>query len=142
MKKLFETTITKKDTCLSYALKRTGTDTNVEFAEDLRKEFDFISVKETKLEIGDIVAWNKKEQTIVSATSIEENGFIYSNNVFTGFHIGVVEGDNIVSDLTRSANPYFIPSIRMRYVSLICDDYQTKCPYPDFVIRKKNSNEN
>lgn len=107
MGKLFETTITKKDTCLSYALKRAGIETSVEFAEDLRKEFDFISVNDTKLEVGDI------------------------------------EGDNIISDLTRSTNPYFIPSIRMRYVSLFFSaNHQTKCRYPDFVIRKKTSNEN
>ena len=53
-------TITKKDTCLTYVLKRTGIDASVEFAEDLEKEFDLIPVKETKLEVGDIIAWKKK----------------------------------------------------------------------------------
>ena len=53
-------TITKKDTCLTYVLKRTGTETSIEFAEVLEKEFDLIPVKETKLEVGDIVAWKKK----------------------------------------------------------------------------------
>ena len=69
-------TITKKDTCLTYVLKRTGTETSIEFAEDLEKEFDLIPVKETKLEVGDIVAWKKKEEFISSGTSINENGRI------------------------------------------------------------------
>ena len=130
-------TITKKDTCLTYVLKRTGTETSIEFAEDLEKEFDLISVKETKLEVGDIVAWKKKEEFISSGTSINENGRIEQSYVFTHFHLGVVEARHLISDLTRSANPYYIPSIRMRTISLICDDYQKFCPYPDFVIRKK-----
>lgn len=130
-------TITKKDTCLTYVLKRTGTETSIEFAEDLEKEFDLIPVKETKLEVGDIVAWKKKEEFISSGTSINENGRIEQSYVFTRFHLGVVEAGHLISDLTRSANPYYIPSIRMRTISLICDDYQKFCPYPDFIIRKK-----
>ena len=130
-------TITKKDPCLTYVLKRTGIDTSVEFAEDLEKEFTLIPIKETKLEVGDIIAWKKKEEFISSGTSINENGRIEQSYVFTRFHLGVVEAGHLISDLTRSANPYYIPSIRMRTISLICDDYQKFCPYPDFIIRKK-----
>ena len=130
-------TITKKDTCLTYVLKRTGIDTSVEFAEDLEKEFTLIPIKETKLEVGDIIAWKKKEEFISSGTFINENGRIEQSQVFTRFHLGVVEAGHLISDLTRSANPYYIPSIRMRTISLICDDYQSKCSFPDFVIRKK-----
>lgn len=137
MKRLFDTTITKKDTCLYYALKRTNTETTIEFAEDLEKEFDLIPVKDAKLEIGDIVAWKKKEEVITAATSIRESGNILYSPVDTKFHIGVVEEFDRISDLTRSANAYFIPSIRMRLTSLIGGDYQTYCPFPDFVIRKK-----
>ena len=137
MEMLKSVTITKKDTCLSYVLKRTGTTTSVEFAESLEKEFNLIPVKETKLEVGDIVAWKKKEEFISAGTSINENGRIEKTEVFTRFHLGVVEAGHLISDLTRSANPYYIPSIRMRAISLICDDYQKFCPYPDFVIRKK-----
>ena len=129
--------ITKKDTCLTYVLKRTGIETSIEFAEDLEKEFDLIPVKETKLEVGDIIAWKKKQEFISSGTSINENGRIEQSYVFTRFHLGVVEARHLISDLTRSANPYYIPSIRMRTISLICDDYQKFCPYPDFIIRKK-----
>ena len=130
-------TITKKDTCLTYVFKRTGIDTSVEFAEDLEKEFTLIPIKETKLEVGDIIAWKKKEEFISSGTFINENGRIEQSQVFTRFHLGVVEAGQLISDLTRSANPYYIPSIRMRTISLICDDYQKFCPYPDFIIRKK-----
>ncbi|OPC36182.1 hypothetical protein [Elizabethkingia miricola] len=137
MKRLFDTTITKKDTCLSYALKRTNTETTIEFAEDLEKEFDLIPVKDTKLEIGDIVAWIKKEEVITAATSIRESGNILYSPVDTKLHIGVVEDFNRISDLTRSANAYYIPSIRLRSISLIGGNYQTFCPVPDFVIRKK-----
>lgn len=144
MKKLLQTTITKKDTCLSYALKRTGIETDIEFVDELEKEFDIIPVKETKIEIGDIVAWEKKEKKIKCATTIKESGLYVSfsqllnSEVNTRFHIGVVEGLNCISDLTRSANPYYIPSLRMRQLVLIVEDYQAQCPYPDFVIRKKN----
>ena len=137
MKKLFDTTITKKDTCMSYALKRTGINSNVEFAENMHCDFDFIPVKDAKIEVGDIVAWKKKEEIIKAGTSINENGRIETTDVFTKYHIGVVENGHLISDLTRSSNPYYIPSIRVRSISLICDNYQTKCPYPDFVIRKK-----
>ena len=139
METLKPVTITKKDTCLSYAFRRAGIKTHVEFAEDLETEFDLIPVKETRLEKGDIVAWKKKEEVISSGTSINENGRIESKNVYTRFHIGVVEAGHLISDLTRSANPYYIPSIRMRTVSLICDDHQKFCPFPDFVIRKKQT---
>lgn len=139
MKALKSVTITKKDTCLSYAFKRAGVSSHVEFAEDLENDFVFIPVKETKLEVGDLVAWKKKEEVISSGTSINENGRIQTSEVFTRFHIGVVEAGHLISDLTRSSNPYYIPSIRMRSISLICDDYQKLCPYPDFVIRKKQT---
>lgn len=143
MNKLFDTSITKKDTCLSYAFNRTGTKTTIEFVEDLEKEFEVIPVKETKLEVGDIVAWEKKEKTILAATSItapsnEGLSEMTFDHVNTRFHIGVVESKCLISDLTRSANPYYIPSIRKRYLSLIVDDYQKQCPVPDFVIRKRN----
>lgn len=137
MKRLFDTTITKKDTCLSYALKRTNTETTIEFAEDLEKEFHLIPVKDIKLEIGDIVAWRKKEDIIYSGVSINDEGAITHSPVDTKYHIGVVEGPTHISDLTRSANAYYIPSIRMRLISLTGGDYQTFCPVPDFVIRKK-----
>ena len=141
MKKLRPTTINKRDTCLSYCLKRTGTETNIQFAENLQCEFDFIPVKETKLEVGDIIGWHKKIETIIAETSISESGRLVSESVFTKFHLGVVEDTHLISDLTRSTNEYYIPSIRIRTISLICDDYQKFCPYPDFVIRKKQLDE-
>lgn len=137
MSRLKDTKISKKDTCLSYVLKRTGTHARIQFAEDLHEEFDIIPVKDTKIEIGDIVVWRKKVDHIVAGTSINMNGRIFEEQVFTKYHLGVVEAGHLISDLTRSANPYYIPSIRMRSISLICDDYQKFCPYPDYVIRKK-----
>ncbi|GAB0155919.1 hypothetical protein CHRYSEOSP005_11810 [Chryseobacterium sp. Alg-005] len=142
MKKLFETTINKKDTCLSYALKRTGTQTSVEFVEDLESEFDIIPAKETKLEVGDIVAWEKKEKYTLSATCIkaprpDNISEMIFENVNTRFHIGVIENKCLISDLTRTTNEYMIPSIRKRNISLIPADSQKECPFPDFVIRKK-----
>lgn len=143
MKKLFETKINKKDTCLSYALKRTGITTSVEFVEDLEKEFEIIPVKETKLQVGDIVAWEKNIKTVSCATVITEPSDegvseMIVDSVNTRFHLGVVENKCLITDLTRSANSYYIPTIRKRYLSLIVEDYQKQCPFPDFVIRKKD----
>jgi len=142
MNKLFQTSISKKDTCLSYAFKRTGIKTTVEFVEDLEKEFEIIPAKEAKIQAGDIVAWEKKEKTISAATSItaptnEGLSEMTYDNVNTRFHIGVVESKCLISDLTRSANEYYIPSIRKRYISLIVEDCQKQCPFPDYVIRKR-----
>ena len=143
MKRLFETTINKKDTCLSYAIKRTGLSTSIEFVEDLEKEFNIIPVKETKLEVGDIVAWEKKIKTVSCTTTITEPSDegvseMVVDSVNTRFHLGVVENKCLITDLTRSSNSYYIPTIRKRYLSLIVEDYQKQCPFPDFVIRKKD----
>ncbi|GEN74108.1 hypothetical protein [Chryseobacterium lathyri] len=142
MKTLFETTINKKDTCLSYALKRTGTQTSVEFVEGLEYEFDIIPVKETKLEVGDIIAWEKKEKFMMCATRImaprkDNVSEMKFEEVDTRFHIGVIENKCMISDLTRTTNEYMVPSIRKRNISLVPTDSQKECPFPDFVIRKK-----
>lgn len=147
MNKLFETSINKKDTCLTYALKRTGIETTVEFADELEKEFDIIPVKETKMVYGDIVAWEKTRKTIPVNTTIKaptDEGFseMIQKYVSIQYHLGVVEGKCMISDLSRSANPYYVPTIRKRHLSLIVEDTQKQCPYPDYVIRKKNGLSN
>lgn len=147
MNKLYETSINKKDTCLTYALKRTGIETTVEFADELEKEFDIIPVKQTKMIFGDIVAWEKTRKTIPVTTTIKapgDEGFSQTIEKYVSirFHLGVVEGRCMISDLSRSGNQYFVPTIRKRHLSLIIEDPQKECPYPDFVIRKKNGNSN
>lgn len=147
MNRLFETSINKKDTCFSYALKRTGIETTVEFVEDIESEFEIIPVKETKMQIGDIVAWEKKTKSIPVITTIKaptEEGYSDTVQKYVGirFHLGVVEGKCLISDLSRSANPYYVPTIRKRHLSLIVEDAQKQCPYPDYVIRKKNGLSN
>ncbi|WP_313214136.1 hypothetical protein [Soonwooa sp.] len=141
--KLFETTINKKDTCLSYVLKRTGIKTSVEFVEDLESEFDIIPIKDAEIEIGDIVAWQKKVTKVNVATTIKEPkarvSELKSEDVSTRFHLGVVEDNAIISDLTRSSNAYYIPTIRKRRLSIVVEDYQQQCPHPDYVIRKRKS---
>lgn len=125
--------ITKMDTCLTYALKRTGLVSDLCTYEDIHNHFDqfpYLRFKE-KLKKGDILLWDKKLEHIWIANKIDENGLITTESVSAYIHFGVYEGDNLFSDCTRQmaiGNTSF-PALRMREIE------KSNRP-PDWILRK------
>ena len=121
--------LTKKDSCFTYALKRTGQRVHYDKAESIPNDcllpFDF-----TILNIGSIIVWksSKKQYTLIPTEITSFNGkpVIINNLEFTGYHLAVVE--NIVetetetiiifSDCVRNENAHSFPSIKLGQINI------------------------
>src|SRR3989304_2305609 len=104
--KLFEVTITHRDSCKTYPLKRSGLahlinwDNATPTIKDLYESKDFEHLKEP--EIGCILIWTGKGKSSTEGYwqphKITEDGQIISIKRFDYGHCGVFEKNNMVSD--------------------------------------------
>ena len=121
--------LTKKDSCFTYALKRTGLTVSYNKAESIPTDclipFDLYNTN-----IGDIIVWesSKKLYSLLPTEITSFNGkpVIINNLEFTGYHLAVVE--NIVetetetiiifSDCVRNENAHSFPSIKLGQINI------------------------
>jgi hypothetical protein len=123
--------INRKETCLSYAFKRTGTKSSVEFVTELNEQFVLLPFSVENAKRGSLVVWNDKAHTISAGYEITEEGMIINHEVLIDYHVGVIEDDAItlVSDCTRKILPNAVPCIRVRSFNEV--------RYPDFILIQK-----
>ena len=121
----------KRDTCLTYAFKRAGIKTSVEWAIDLDKEFDLVPYNSVKVKKGDVVLWNYTRHDVTVGWEIDEEGRVVQHEVTVGIHLGVVEDSKVtlVSDVTRKMGDSYLPQIRVRKL----DEVRS----PDYVLKRK-----
>lgn len=124
----------KSDTCLTYAFKRIGKNdliSNVTY--DNIHDF-FISdvfTKNKKLRKGDILYWNRDSKFVDLPWEIDENGKILWHRKLIGAHVVVYEGDDIISDSTRTIQPPH-PTLRLRKLSQLNK-------MPDYILKYNES---
>lgn len=121
--------LTKKDSCFTYALKRTGSITSYDKAESIPRT-QLVPFSFHTAEIGDIIVWesSKKQYSLIPSEITSFNGkpVIINNLEFTGYHLGVVE--NIVetetetilifSDCVRNDNVYSFPTVKLGQINI------------------------
>lgn len=94
---LNDVTLSKTDTCLTFVLKRLGQPkdlcTYITFHEHFY-QYPFVRYKD-KLEVGDLLMWDKDIKWEYMAVSIKNNTIIWEN-VPKGFHFGIYEGNGVV----------------------------------------------
>ena len=151
---LKRTKLTKKDTCLSYVIQRTGTDTSITQLIDLPKT----TIKDfdgdyRKLEVGDIIGWKANRKYALLRNEISSIGgkpVIIENPVYVHIHLAVVEevrthkGEYLitVSDCVRKENVNSVPEIRLKLLSLRDDaPKETEVRLPDIIIIKSKLKE-
>lgn len=97
--------------CATYALRRIGSHWPVE------RLLNFPPEPFTELNVGDILVWDRldsPEET--SAYIMDEHGRPISRSVAYNRHLGVYEGDGVVSDV-KFIGELGIPNIRMKRLS-------------------------
>ena len=121
--------LTKKDSCFTYALKRTGQKVHYDKAESI-PSVCLLPFRLDAMKIGDIIVWksSKKQYTLLPTEITSFNGkpVIINNLEFTGYHLAVVE--NIVetetetiiifSDCVRNENAHSFPSIKLGQINI------------------------
>lgn len=120
---LKEVTVGKSDTCLTYALKRIGSDLSITDVGEIENYFEmtpYADVGSKELVKGDLLLWTNAEQRLFVPNSIDKDGFITFHNTLVLRHLGVYEGNGKVSDCTRRMiTDSYVPAIRMRYLKEI-----------------------
>lgn len=98
--------------CIKYSLLRTGSTKSIQdILDDKGIPYEGIDA----LTVGDILVW-RKENTERRDTTTHINKYgVVTTRAFSGIHVGVYEGDGLVSDLVF--NDSYIPSIRMMHVN-------------------------
>lgn len=128
---LHPTRVNKLDSCLTYALKRTGNATSI---YQLSKDIPATAYKPFSIDhihIGQILVWQSAKNHYLWATEIitTDTGkpAIVMNNEFAGMHFGVIEaidhkesGEIIItiSDCVRSSNAHSFPTISLATICL------------------------
>ena len=114
---LYDVVIDRRDTCLTYSLKRVGLSHLIYMGLDNIKKlsdyFHFVDFDIDDVEIGDIILWNKFETEVEIPMSITKDSVIHNTILYKNIHLGVVERNNIFSDVTRKIYSG-IPCIRLR----------------------------
>lgn len=141
--------LNKKDTCLTYALKRTNTKTTLSCSHDLDRGAHLVPLidKEYSLYVGAVVVWETPNDCTMLATGIMNvggNPALMYNPVFTKYHFGVVERIDkecnpwlvTISDCVRNRNNNSVPEIRLRLLNLRTDDNnrETEMRFPDYIL--------
>ena len=99
--------IGKKDTCLTYALKRTGLDyLELSCTSNIEKFFNLIDFSLDKLKIGDIIYFSKYKHDIQIPIEIDSELNLLTHNVSVRNHCCVYEGNGIFTDCTKSEKEY------------------------------------
>lgn len=109
----------KTDTCLTYALKRTGYSSafpQIKGSEGMLEKFERHIYESTSiLEPGTLILWTENERWQTLPCEITTLGLILSHERLIGSHYGVYEGDGLISDCTISSKDFFFSrTIRMR----------------------------
>ena len=116
--KLHDVQIWKGETCLTYALKRIGLQPDLCKFEDLNIFFDvepfFLGPSCTR---GVLLVWDSNQKLVDLGTLINSEGKIVNRPTLAGVHIGVYEGDGLVSDCSRLDSPNSLPQLKMRFLS-------------------------
>ena len=124
--------LTKNDTCLTYDLKRLGLPKDLCSYINLHEHFhqySFIRQKD-KLQIGDILLWDKETKWDWMPIAIKNNTIVWENTP-RSFHFGIYEGNEFFSDCTRLVIPPH-PTLRMRTITSLQKT-------PDWVLRPINN---
>lgn len=120
----------KTDTCLTYALRRIGKEElvnqcNYESIHDYFESTIFTSKK--KLQIGDVLYWSRDSIFRDLPWEINQDGKILWHRKIIGSHVAVYEGDDMISDNTRSVQPPH-PTLRVRKLSQLNK-------MPDYILK-------
>lgn len=114
---LKEVLVTKFDTCLTYALKRTNLEylismglTSIKYIDDFFELRDFSPEFCSK---GTLVCWDSNQDEILIPNHITSEGILNETYVVRHYHLGVIEDVKCVSDCTRKVFDG-IPSLRIR----------------------------
>lgn len=126
--------INKQDTCLTYALKRTGLDyLDLSCTSNIEKFFNLIEFDLKKIEIGDIIYFSKYKYNLEIPTEITEDGIILESNISVRNHCVVYEGNGFYSDCTRSETKFLgNASLRIRKY----EDFKYE---PSFILKLKQN---
>lgn len=137
--------VNKRDTCLTYALRRSGINIPLQFIEDIDKyfickELNTVGEKLTNFSVGSLVGW-RHENYFAKDVGIEIISFdnIITEDVPRLMHIGVIEkfvGDNVYVSHASRKDHTVLPSIKVELVGT------KKRRYPDvvFVLKKEYCN--
>jgi hypothetical protein len=125
----------KTDTCLTYVLRRLGKCDLIETItyDNIHDYFDLLPfTKKRKLEIGDILLWQRDSTMVDMPWEIEKSGKIIWHRKIIGSHVAIYEGDNMISDTTRFLTPPH-PNLRLRKLEQL---YKI----PDYVLKLNQEN--
>lgn len=125
----------KTDTCLTYALRRIGklelvNEVNYENIHDHFLSFQFTEKLKNKLQVGDMLLWQRDVKYVDMPWEIDIEGKILWHRKITGSHVAVYEGNGIISDNTRLIYPPH-PNLRVRKLEQLNK-------MPDYVLRFSN----
>lgn len=140
--------LNKKDTCLSYALKRVGITSKIEFAKNIPKSM-LSPFKVELAEVGKIVVWESEKTHYLynsEIRTIQNRPAIIANNEYVGRHFGVieavdkVEGEIVitVSDCVRNENGHSFPTIGLCTLTDNEKARSTEAKMPTYYLNKKH----
>lgn len=133
--------IGKKDTCLTYALKRTGLDyLDLSCLGSAKFFFDFIEFNIDQLKIGDIVYFCKNQKEVLIPSEISESSEKGINLIehprSINNHCAVYEGNGMFSDCTKKDERFmFHNCLRLQTIN----DFKYK---PSFILKIKKEFKN
>ena len=102
--KLFEVTITHRDSCKTYPLRRLGLDHLIDWSKDTPTIHDLITSSNfervNEPEAGSILIWIENDylHTDFQPHHIDESGFIFWIKRYNYGHCAVYEGNNMISE--------------------------------------------
>jgi hypothetical protein len=125
---LFDLSLNKGDTCLTYVLKRLGLEEDLCSYETLHDHFDQFQFSryKKKLSVGDILLWDRDIKWEWMPWIIKDKNIIWKN-IPLGVHFGIMEDDDLFSDCTRLIKPPH-PSLRIRRLNEVHKN-------PDWVLK-------
>ena len=139
--------VNKKDTCLSYVLKRVGIKSKTEFAKDIEKSM-LVPFDINTVEVGKIVVWESKKTHYLYSTEIKTiagKPSVIRNHEFVALHFGVIEvidkinGEDVitVSDCIRNSNCHSHPTIMLSTITKEEKTKDTESRIPEYYLNFK-----
>lgn len=130
MKNFNKVSITRKDNCISYAVKRVGYNFPIESLQEITKYFTTEKVTDdTKFIVGDIVFWNKSAGMMSVPTIINEDKTIETTECITNAHVAVIETIDLRTTISYCTRKQFsgLPSLHIIFLD--------QKRIPDFILR-------